>query len=281
VIPRPEYRYDAVVDPDAATSVGYAVRLAGWNKRVLDVGCATGYVAATLSDRGCTVVGIEGDPHAAEKARSVTERVVVGDLEDPATIDSLGDDSFDVVLCGDVLEHLVDPIAVLRRAVEHLRPDGIVIVSVPNVAHADVRLNLLQGRFPYTETGLLDRTHLRFYTASSARELLEHAGLLVVRTERVRVPRYMTELAVGIDPTAVEPSVLRQLDADPEAATYQFVMVGVRQGADALTKDLADRCADLEAQVAHLRWQRDAAEHTLATQRFRALLRRAYLRLRA
>jgi len=276
----PELRYDAVVDVDADSSVGFAVRLAGWNKRVLDIGCATGYVAAALGARGCTVIGIEGDARAAERAGAVTERVIVGDLEDPVTMDALGDETFDVVLCGDVLEHLVDPVGVLRRAVGRLRPDGIVIVSLPNVAHVDVRLNLLQGRFPYTELGLLDRTHLRFYTAASARELLEQAGLTVVRTERTRAPLYATEQAATIDRSAVGDALLQQVLADPDAETYQFVMVGVRHGAGALVEDVAVRCAALEAEVAHLRSQRDDLQRRLAAQRVRGLLRRLVQRAR-
>jgi 2-polyprenyl-3-methyl-5-hydroxy-6-metoxy-1,4-benzoquinol methylase len=274
VTPTPEFRYDVDVDVDADTSHAIAIRLAGWNKRVLDVGCATGYVAAALADRGCDVVGIEGDERAAERARDVCERVVVGDLEDPATIDGLGDDTFDVVLCGDVLEHLVDPVPVLRRAVEHLRPDGLVIVSLPNIAHVDVRLALLQGHFPYADLGLLDRTHLRFFTATSAHELLEQGGLTVVRTERLQRNTFTTELAPAIDRSAVDPQVLQRVLADPNALTYQFVIVGVRHGAASLVEDLARRCTDLEAEATLQRNQRMMAEHQLARSLRHRLARR-------
>jgi hypothetical protein len=81
-----------------------------------------------------------------------------------------------------VLEHLIEPAAVLAHFRSYLRPGGRVLVSVPNVAHARVRLDLARGRFDYRDYGVLDRTHLHFYTFSSAQELMRTAGYDVVRT---------------------------------------------------------------------------------------------------
>lgn len=146
--------------------------------RVLDVGCATGYLAAELARRGCRVTGVEADPVAAERARAHCEAVVVGDVEDPGCRGELAALApFAVVLCGDVLEHLRDPWSALRA----LAALGArVVLSVPNVAHWTGRRALARGRFPYAEHGLFDRTHLRFFTRASARELAEGAGLQVV-----------------------------------------------------------------------------------------------------
>ena len=146
--------------------------------RVLDVGCAEGYLARALAERGCTVVGVEFDPQAAEVARDACERVVVGDVEDPA-VRELIDGPFDRVLFGDVLEHLRDPEAVLRWAATLLGADGRAVVSLPNVAHWTARRELLRGRFPQDDHGLFDRTHLRWFTRSTARALVERAGLAV------------------------------------------------------------------------------------------------------
>lgn len=146
--------------------------------RVLDVGCATGYLAAELARRGCRVTGVEADPVAAESARGPCEHVVVGDVEDARCRQELGALApFDVVLCGDVLEHLRDPWSTLR-ALAAL--GGLVVLSVPNVAHWTGRRALLRGRFPYAAHGLFDRTHLRFFTRASARALAEGAGLTIV-----------------------------------------------------------------------------------------------------
>lgn len=146
--------------------------------RVLDIGCATGYLAAELVQRGCRVAGVEPDPAAARRAREHCEHLVVGDIEDSDCRDELAALApFDVVLFGDVLEHLRDPWSALR----HVAPFGaLVVLSVPNVAHWTGRRALLRGRFAYSEHGLFDRTHLRFFTRASARALAEGAGLRIV-----------------------------------------------------------------------------------------------------
>jgi len=90
----------------------------------------------------------------------VAERVIVGDLNVGTLWQELDGEQFDVVTFGDVLEHLLEPLDALRAAVRHLKPSGFVVISVPNIAHGDVRIALLLGTFPYRETGLLDRTHV-------------------------------------------------------------------------------------------------------------------------
>jgi 2-polyprenyl-3-methyl-5-hydroxy-6-metoxy-1,4-benzoquinol methylase len=150
--------------------------------RTLDVGCATGYLAAELAAaRGATVVGVEADPSAAAAAAGVCERVVCGDVEAPdcrAELRALA--PFDALVCGDVLEHLRDPWDALAFLATLLRPGGRAAVSVPNVAHWTGRRALLRGRFPYAEHGLFDRTHLRFFTRAGARAFVAGAGLEIV-----------------------------------------------------------------------------------------------------
>jgi methionine biosynthesis protein MetW len=143
--------------------------------RVLDVGCAEGYLAAALKQRGCEVVGVEASAEAAERARPHLEELVVGDVEDAAVRERVTG-SFDVVLFGDVLEHLRDAETVLRWAAA-IAPR--VVVSLPNIAHWTARRQLLRGRFPREDHGLFDRTHLRFFTRATARELVESCGLRV------------------------------------------------------------------------------------------------------
>lgn len=143
--------------------------------RVLDVGCATGYLAEPLSADKCRVTGIEMDAAAAEKARTHCVKVVTGDAGDPAVLRTAGD-GFDTIICADILEHLADPWTVLRTLREMLVPGGQLLVSVPNVAYWRMRWDLLMGRFNYTDTGLLDRTHLRFFTVKTFRETAQACG---------------------------------------------------------------------------------------------------------
>jgi 2-polyprenyl-3-methyl-5-hydroxy-6-metoxy-1,4-benzoquinol methylase len=162
--------------------------------RVLDVGCATGYLAAELTGRGCTVDGVEFDPQAAEQARAHCRDVVVGDLEAPFTHAEvermLAGVRPDVIVCADVLEHLRDPWTVLAWLRTLLPPDGSgkAIISLPNIAHWTARRALVRGRFAYAEFGLFDRTHLRFFTRESARELATRAGFAVQQERPAGAP---------------------------------------------------------------------------------------------
>ena len=186
--------------------------------RVLDVGCATGYLAAELTRRGCRVTGVEADPVAAERARAHCEAIVIGDIEDAGCrgeVASLA--PFDVVLCGDVLEHLRDPWSALRALAAF---GGRVVLSVPNVAHWTGRRALARGRFPYAEHGLFDRTHLRFFTRASVRELAERAGLQLVAERFAPAPVPMQARIPAL--RALERAALR---ARPELFALQVVLI--------------------------------------------------------
>ncbi|MHB8469189.1 MAG: class I SAM-dependent methyltransferase [Gaiellaceae bacterium] len=153
----------------------------GANKRVLDVGCSSGYLAGPLVERGNVVVGLELDPAAAREAEEHCERVLIGDVETMAL--PLEPGSFDVVLCGDVVEHLRDPVRALARLRPLLRPGGLLVVSTPNVANWALRLALLAGRWRYTDRGVLDRTHTHLFTRRTLAEALAEAGYRVLRID--------------------------------------------------------------------------------------------------
>jgi 2-polyprenyl-3-methyl-5-hydroxy-6-metoxy-1,4-benzoquinol methylase len=146
----------------------------GTGRRVLDVGCSSGYLAEPLSERGNTIVGIELDPAAAREAERFCERVLVGDVETMEL--PLEPGSFDVVLCGDVVEHLRDPVASLARLRPLLKPGGRLVLSTPNVANWAIRLALLGGRWRYTDRGILDRSHTHLFTRATLVEALRAAG---------------------------------------------------------------------------------------------------------
>jgi 2-polyprenyl-3-methyl-5-hydroxy-6-metoxy-1,4-benzoquinol methylase len=240
--------YEVPIDPDAAnTSHALALSMIGYNKSVLEVGCSTGFFTKFLVERGCNVVGIELDADAATAAEKWADRVIVGDVDAEGIWSLLEDDAFDVIVLGDVLEHLRDPLTSLRSAARKLKPSGFVVASVPNIAHGDVRLALLQGEFRYSETGLLDRTHLHFFTLESARDLFEQAGLVVLETERVIMPLFESE--IGVRRADVPYKVLDEVLADPEAESYQFVMKAVRDDGTRALAELATRVTELSDHV--------------------------------
>ncbi len=153
--------------------------------RVFEGGVSSGYFAAVLADAGLRVDGHELDPAAAAEARRVCEEVYVGDLDafDATTLPH----DYEVLLFGDTLEHLPDPAAVLARLRTRLSPGGHLVLSIPNVANWAMRVGLLAGHFDYTDRGILDRTHLRFYTRRTLVEMLGQAGFEVTRL-RATVP---------------------------------------------------------------------------------------------
>jgi 2-polyprenyl-3-methyl-5-hydroxy-6-metoxy-1,4-benzoquinol methylase len=187
----------------------------GSGRRVLDVGCSSGYLARPLAERGNTIVGIELDPDAAREAEAFCERVLVGDVE--AMELPLDERSFDVVLLGDVIEHLRDPRAALARLRPLLRPGGRLVLSTPNVANWALRLSLLAGRWRYTDRGILDRTHTHLFTRPTLRETLERAGYVVDRID------FSAPAPGGSD--ALDAAVRRVAALRPTLFAYQWVAV--------------------------------------------------------
>jgi 2-polyprenyl-3-methyl-5-hydroxy-6-metoxy-1,4-benzoquinol methylase len=213
---------------DRSSSHALIIELLGLDKRVLDVGCATGNLAEVLAGRGCRVTGIEIDPEAARQAEKHCERVIVGDVESLDLGAELDEADFDVIVFGDVLEHLKDPLQTLRRFKPFLQTEGYVIASIPNIAHGSVRLALMQGRFRYRSLGLLDDTHLRFFTRETVEQLFKDAGFLIADLRRTTRGVFDTE--IEIDREQLPPEVLRLVEEDPEASTYQFVLSAYRFG---------------------------------------------------
>jgi len=152
--------------------------LIGDGKEVVDFGCATGYFSNLLQNKGCTVTGIEINVDAAKVAQKYCQQVVVADLDFVSITEILPSQKFDVAVFGDVLEHLRNPWKILAETKEILKEDGYVIASIPNIAHAAIRLSLLQGRFDYTDLGILDNTHIRFFTRKTVKELFTKSGYL-------------------------------------------------------------------------------------------------------
>src|SRR5688500_12329434 len=158
-----------------------------WGKRrglrVLDAGCGFATTSARIQELGNEVTGIDSSADAKTIAKTRISRFVLADVDDMESVGrELGDARFDVLILADVLEHLPWPVGTLKTYLRWLKDDGSVIVSLPNVGLWSVRFAHLAGRWDYAETGVLDRTHLRFFTRSSAQWMLREAGLAPVKS---------------------------------------------------------------------------------------------------
>jgi 2-polyprenyl-3-methyl-5-hydroxy-6-metoxy-1,4-benzoquinol methylase len=194
--------------------------------RLLDLGAAGGHLGRAVRDRCAFLAGVETDPDLPDAAREGyddwrrTDAAAAGDWTAP----------FDVVVCADVLEHLPRPEALLERIRAWLRPGGTLLVSVPNVANVSVRAALLAGRFPYADRGILDRTHLHFYTRRSARDLLTGSGFRVRGDEPTAMPYELAAPALARAPwrRPVRAFATASARAWPTLFGYQFVLEAER-----------------------------------------------------
>lgn len=234
-----DFKYTRYDDSPGSTHE-LVVGLVPEGSSVLEFGPATGYMTEVLAQRlGCRVTGIELDPGAASQAQTHAERMIVGDAETLDLDEHLHGEHFDIVLFADVLEHLRDPAGLLRRVRPFVAEDGAVVTSIPNVAHVSIRLALLGGEFRYRKTGLLDDTHLRFFTRESIDDLFESAGFVVSRWLRRRIELSDAEIAPRPDVAGEAAAILR---SDPEATTYQFIV-------SATPSDAASQVAELRAKL--------------------------------
>jgi 2-polyprenyl-3-methyl-5-hydroxy-6-metoxy-1,4-benzoquinol methylase len=153
-------------------------------RRVADVGCGEGLFGAALRARGAEVWGIEIDEAAAATARTRLDRVLVGDVA--AAMAELPAGAFDCIVFNDVLEHLIDPRAILRAAKTRLAPGGVIVCSIPNVRHYRNLWNLIvHKQWRYEDAGTLDRTHLRFFTERSIADMFDELGFETLRLEGI------------------------------------------------------------------------------------------------
>ncbi len=197
---------------------------------MLEIGCGIGAMGQAWLRQHPTVdyIGMERAPHAAAIARQRLSRVLQGDAEAwvPAADGVAG---VDCLIYGDVLEHFVDPWAALNRHLTALKPGGLLLACIPNVQHWSLSIGLLRGEWTYCDEGLLDRTHLRFFTLNSVRQMMADAGLEVIdiRARAFHLEGFETFVQ------AIAPA-LRLLGVNVEdyrqqAAALQYVVRAVRR----------------------------------------------------
>lgn len=186
-----KHLYGGRFDPNARNDPRAIIsRWVAQGTSVLEVGPGDGVISRYLKhSKNCYTIGVEIMPEALGAAQDAFDHLIIGDIEDRYTLELVARFApFNFILFADVLEHLVDPWSVLQQLRPHLKPSGNILLSVPNVAHWSVRLNLLFGRFEYTDGYMMDRSHLRWFTRRSARVMAEQAGYCVLEEAIVYKP---------------------------------------------------------------------------------------------
>lgn len=221
------HTYEYEVDISSQTAPANVIRMVGYNKRALEVGCGPGSITKLLAEQNqCRVTGLELDPEAIKKVSPYCEVVMQADLNAatwPSLLDGVA--PFDVVVAADVLEHLYDPWTALQRMALFISPDGYLVISLPHVGHAAVAACLINGDFEYRDWGLLDRTHIRFFGLKNIEELFARAELKIVEARYVVKPPEESEFAAGW--SRLSPAVKAALSSSPHAHVYQVVVKAV------------------------------------------------------
>lgn len=218
-------KYDHELDMMSENSAALVLREISTGSKVLELGPATGYMTRYMKEQlNCSVYCIEYDPNSAEQASVYSEKMIVSDLEDFSVwTKQLSGEKFDYILCVDVLEHLRDPHSVLNEVVKYLEADGTVIASIPNISHNAIIMSLLQGEFKYNQLGLLDNTHVKFFTKESIVEMLNEAGLEIVKMKATKARPEETEFHKRYEefPESVQDYLL----SNSEGHAYQYISV--------------------------------------------------------
>lgn len=191
---------------------------------VLDIGFGAGALGQYLtSEKNCIIDGVDKFNYANENIKNIYRETFCLDLENPDWITSLKGKNYDFVVLADVLEHLSRPDAILKSIGGLLKSQGKILLSVPNISHIGIVSSLLNGEFEYEEEGLLDKTHIKFFTRSSLRKLLERNGYEISYLYPLRKNLSDSEFRkYHLD--LQSPSVIRSLLSQPDALTYQFIL---------------------------------------------------------
>lgn len=190
--------------------------------KVLDVGAASGTLARMCQSKSLRLFGIEPNPDWAQIASPLYEKMWVCSISD---IDSELLAGFDAVVLGDILEHLPDPETVLKKLVECQPLKALFIISVPNIANLWIRLNLLLGRFDYADRGILDRTHLHFFTRRTLIRMIQNSGLEILSIQVTPIPlELVSRFFVTLPGRFVHAVLARFTRWLPTLLGYQFVV---------------------------------------------------------
>jgi 2-polyprenyl-3-methyl-5-hydroxy-6-metoxy-1,4-benzoquinol methylase len=219
-----EHLYRRDIHHESEDSLGKIIRHIEPNKSILELGPATGYLTQYLKEKlGCSVHCIEISETMASEAEKYCEKMVVADINAVNLEEVFAGNTYDYVIIADVLEHLAQDERTLASCCKLLKPGGLCIVSVPNIAHAGITGGLLKGRFDYRNEGLLDRTHVNFYTRKSITRLLKKCGFSIVTMDSVEKLPEDTEFGDSL--TDLPFNTQKEILDREDALAYQFIFV--------------------------------------------------------
>src|SRR5574340_805726 len=231
----PNHIYLRSFDPAGQSSLAKIARRISQGAAVLDLGTGPGVLGQYLAkSKACVVDGVECHPQQAEMAAPAYRKLQTADLEQIRLAELFPEERYDFIVCADILEHLRDPGQILDQLPALLKPTGRILLSIPNVAYAGLIADLLAGDFQYRPEGLLDSTHLHFFTRKSLLAFLGEHHLIIANLDAVPLAMQHSEFS-SRHPDTLPPAVCRYLFALPDALTYQFI-VEATPHADGLTE---------------------------------------------
>jgi 2-polyprenyl-3-methyl-5-hydroxy-6-metoxy-1,4-benzoquinol methylase/glycosyltransferase involved in cell wall biosynthesis len=217
--------YARTVIPNAEESLSKIVEKVSPNSIVLDIGCSTGMLGRYLAlEKGCIIDGVDIDEKALENCSPIYRKTVITNLEIDDFTDYFTQESYDFIVVADVIEHLNDPIKLLLQLKLLIKPYGEIIFSIPNITHIAAALELLLGNFNYRQQGLLDSTHLRFYSYENLVTKLANSGLYTWEVDTVS--KDLGETEFGIEQTKIFPKEWLEalIESRPDALVYQWIV---------------------------------------------------------
>jgi 2-polyprenyl-3-methyl-5-hydroxy-6-metoxy-1,4-benzoquinol methylase len=238
--PRGASRYDRGINIEINDPLSRIAQRIPPGAAVLDLGCGPGVLGRLTASlkTPCTLDAVEGDPEAAATASAFYRHIIAADLQNADLAALLPGRRYDFIVLADVIEHLEAPGRLLRRLPALLQPQGRLLISLPHIGYAGLVADILAGRFTYRPRGLIDRTHLRFFTRASAARLLALNGFAVAATDEIVRPLVMSEFgAATVD--ALEPAVRSALLTRTDALLYQMLIEAAPSGQPATDGDLS------------------------------------------
>jgi len=210
---------------NSQSSPAKVIKLVEERSNVLEIGCSSGSQTKILTKTlECTVTGIEINPEAASDAARFCDRIITGNIENIDLTEALGDSRYDFIILSDVLEHLHSPNNTLTKLSTYLNESGSIIASIPNIAHIGLIFELANGKFDYRQFGLLDDTHIRFFTKKSIYHLFESAGYNISLLDRTTCSFENSEFKTIVTDSK-DKEIVKYIEShNPEFDTYQFIV---------------------------------------------------------